>query len=586
MADQTQCDSGRPCARCFEDGVECIVDEGSDLRRKGALKRKAAMMEQDQELLIQLVSALRGSNERHVSHLVNMIRSHASLQEIREYITDHLKLGTIEDTSEVQGLRRQIRLLLDLEGPAFESRKTQRVAHSRSFNVPAKPWTVIQCSSAFVSELVSLWLTWNHSMFPCIDRSLFVRDMRAGNVVCQYCSPFLVNAILADACALLDDSHNENGSYINNRSHSLARCFYQQAQRLHEEEGRLGLTTIQGLAVLWRCTCTFGDNHLARVYEGRIVNALRNFPSSNPSASPKPSGDEQQYDNVCNIAIWGVYNILLANLLTYQRRSLIGIPQRARPLVLHVESLAGENWAPYPNSQPATTSHESCLSNCICDLTVIVNDICRLLSRDRKDLSPEPVNQSVEASLKRLEAWKAHVPSCMRPSDTERSSPQVLGTHIYYHTIMITLYGLSQKSSASVRMRNTSAPSNARARAMRLEAAREVARLVELRRRLWGLDRISAPLNQWVTISLLTLLEDLSTSESKEAFVSLCVALRVSARRWEHSKGLLRLTQHLAFQSRLTLPPETIPLYRDFQDLKWGPEDDEKFGALAQSFWM
>ncbi|GIC89117.1 fungal specific transcription factor domain-containing protein [Aspergillus udagawae] len=481
MADQTQCDSGRPCARCFEDGVECIVDEGSDLRRKGALKRKAAMMEQDQELLIQLVSALRGSNERHVSHLVNMIRSHASLQEIREYITDHLKLGTIEDTSEVQGLRRQIRLLLDLEGPAFESRKTQRVAHSRSFNVPAKPWTVIQCSSA---------------------------------------------------------------------------------------------------------TCTFGDNHLARVYEGRIVNALRNFPSSNPSASPKPSGDEQQYDNVCNIAIWGVYNILLANLLTYQRRSLIGIPQRARPLVLHVEGLAGEHWAPYPNSQPATTSHESCLSNCICDLTVIVNDICRLLSRDRKDLSPEPVNQSVEASLKRLEAWKAHVPSCMRPSDTERSSPQVLGTHIYYHTIMITLYGLSQKSSASVRMRNTSAPSNARARAMRLEAAREVARLVELRRRLWGLDRISAPLNQWVTISLLTLLEDLSTSESKEAFVSLCVALRVSARRWEHSKGLLRLTQHLAFQSRLTLPPETIPLYRDFQDLKWGPEDDEKFGALAQSFWM
>lgn len=81
MTDQTQCDSGRPCAHCFENSIECIVDESNDLRRKGALKRKAAMMEQDQELLIQLVSALRGSNERHVSHLVNMIRSHASLQE-------------------------------------------------------------------------------------------------------------------------------------------------------------------------------------------------------------------------------------------------------------------------------------------------------------------------------------------------------------------------------------------------------------------------------------------------------------------------------------------------------------------------
>ncbi|KAG2014428.1 hypothetical protein GB937_006653 [Aspergillus fischeri] len=586
MTDQTQCDSGRPCARCFENSIECIVDESNDLRRKGALKRKAAMMEQDQELLIQLVSALRGSNERHVSHLVNMIRSHASLQEIREYITDHLKLGTIEDTSEVTEFRRQIRFLLDVEGPAFESRKAQQVAHPRSFNVPAKPWTVVQCNNAFVSELVSLWFTWNHSMFPCIDRSLFVRDMRAGNVVCQYCSPFLVNAILADACALLDDSHSENGSYMNDSSHSLAECFYQQAQKLHEEERRLSLATIQGLAVLWRCTCTFGNNHLARVYEGRIVDALRNFSTSMTYASPKPSGNEQQYDNVCSIAIWGVYNILLENLITYRRRPLIGVPQCARPLVFHVEGLAGEQWAPYPNSQPATTSHESCLINSLCNLTLIVNDICLLLSKSWKYLSPEAVDQSVEASFKRLEDWKAHVPSCMRLSDTERSSPQVLGTHIYYHTIMISLYNFPQKSFGSVRMSNTSTPSNARARAMRLHAAHEVARLVELRRRLWGLDRISAPLSQWITISLLTLLEDLSTPESKEAFVSLCVALRVSARRWEHSKGLLRLTQHLALQSCSTLPPETIPLYRDFQDLRWGPEDDEKFGALARRFWM
>lgn len=59
---------------------------------------------------------------------------------------------------------------------------------------------------------------------------------------------------------------------------------------------------------------------------------------------------------------------------------------------------------------------------------------------------------------------------------------------------------------------------------MRLHAAQDVARLIELRRRLWGLDRIAAPVSQWITISLLTLLEDLSTPESKEAFVSLCVA--------------------------------------------------------------
>ncbi|RHZ46510.1 fungal specific transcription factor domain-containing protein [Aspergillus thermomutatus] len=524
-----------------------------------ALKRKVETMEQDQELLIQLVSALRDSNGHHVSHLVNMIRSHASLQEIREYITDHLQLGTIKDTSEVKELRRQLRLLLDLEGPALESHKAQRVAHTRPFSVPAKPWTMVQCNSAFVSELVSLWFTWNHPMFPCIDRSLFVRDMRAGNLACQYCSPFLVNAILADACALLDNYTSENKSYINDSSLSLAKRFYQQAQGLHEEEGRLSLATIQGLAVLWRCTCSFGNDHLSRVYEGRMAYALRDFSSSIPSASPQSSENERQYDNVCNTAIWGVYNILLANLILYQRRPLIGIPQCARPLVLHIEGLASEHWAPYPNSQPATTGHESCLMNRLCDLTLIV-------------FAAGP-QHPVSAAI--LTSW-----------NLANADVSLVGYSIYYHTIIIALYGSSQKSLKSVQMNNASTPSNARSGAMRLEAAREVARLVELRRRLWGLDRISAPLSQWVTISLLTLLEDLSTLESKDAFVSLCVALRVSARRWEHSKGLLRLTQHLASQSRLTLPPETIPLYRDFQDSKWGPEDDEKFGALAQSFWM
>jgi hypothetical protein len=65
------------------------------------------------------------------------------------------------------------------------------------------------------------------------------------------------------------------------------------------------------LRLTFDSTCTFGNNHLARVYEGRIVDALRNFSTSKTSASPKPSGNEQQYDNVCSIAIWGMYNILL-----------------------------------------------------------------------------------------------------------------------------------------------------------------------------------------------------------------------------------------------------------------------------------
>jgi hypothetical protein len=68
------------------------------------------------------------------------------------------------------------------------------------FELSAKPWTDVTTDNGFVSHLVSLWLTWDHVVRNWIDKDLFIAAMMSGDVNSPFCSPFLVNVILSQAC--------------------------------------------------------------------------------------------------------------------------------------------------------------------------------------------------------------------------------------------------------------------------------------------------------------------------------------------------------------------------------------------------
>lgn len=68
------------------------------------------------------------------------------------------------------------------------------------FKVPAKPWTNVTEDNDLVSHLISLYFTWDYPFYSFLDCEVFVRHMAAGNLESEFCSPFLVNAVLANAC--------------------------------------------------------------------------------------------------------------------------------------------------------------------------------------------------------------------------------------------------------------------------------------------------------------------------------------------------------------------------------------------------
>jgi len=82
--------------------------------------------------------------------------------------------------------------------------------------VPASPWTMLTASDDTVSELVSLAMTWLNSFWRLIEKDLFLRAMRCKSMDdSEYCSPFLVHAILAiGAVRLIFAIENETSKHL------------------------------------------------------------------------------------------------------------------------------------------------------------------------------------------------------------------------------------------------------------------------------------------------------------------------------------------------------------------------------------
>lgn len=69
-----------------------------------------------------------------------------------------------------------------------------------TIKVPANPWTTVTSDAGLVSHLVSLYFTWDYPVHAFLDEGVFLRHMVAGDASSRFCSPFLVNALLSNAC--------------------------------------------------------------------------------------------------------------------------------------------------------------------------------------------------------------------------------------------------------------------------------------------------------------------------------------------------------------------------------------------------
>lgn len=340
-----------PCENCNKIGAICTIDEDSDQRRKRVLKRKLETLEAKGTLLDQLVLTLQNSDRTVAAQVVNLIRSHATLDEIRAYIDDILERPKLEKTPELIEVCSGVQKWHDTQKRARADRP--RVDHRELsdivlFHVPARPWTNVTEDDEFVSHLMSLWFTWSHPFLNWIDRDLFIESMQSGDLDSPYCSPFLVNIILADACVSeiltktqVSDRHVANRSNLSRPTQTT-----QLHTQWHQSSGQEGCTSTKKrnststkrtgrsrwpvlkdwvFCMLCKCrhpgshsneakshstsTCLMGNDRLGWVYLGQLAYAVQELAQKRRRPPVNADKDSLRYATAIDHAIWGIFHL-------------------------------------------------------------------------------------------------------------------------------------------------------------------------------------------------------------------------------------------------------------------------------------
>lgn len=109
-----------------------------------------------------------------------------------------------------------------------------------------EPWTTVTRDIELVEHLLALYFCWEYPVFASLSKEHFLEDFRQG--IPRYCSPLLVNALLALGCRS-SDRISARSSWED--SATAGDHFFSEALRLLEaEEDHRTLTTIQALGIM------------------------------------------------------------------------------------------------------------------------------------------------------------------------------------------------------------------------------------------------------------------------------------------------------------------------------------------------
>ncbi|OOQ84351.1 C6 transcription factor [Penicillium brasilianum] len=579
-----KCTGQVPCPNCVKTGASCAIDEYGDQRRKHVLKRKLDSLDEKGHLLDRLIVTLQESDRTYAAQITNLIRSHASLDEIRAFMDDLMERPRLEKTPDLVEACHSIQQWHESQKRAIRARsEPKQLSDMALFRVPAHPWTSITEDDDFVSHLISLWFTWAHPFLNWIDIDLFIRDMQSGNVDSEFCSPFLVNIILADACAYSD---YPEAYAIAAEQWSRGLHFYKEAKRYFEKDvGKGKIVTLQGMGVLYLCTCMIGRDRIGWRYLGDLAYGVHELAERRGQTPEDADQETMRKLKATDHTIWGLFTLASMSALSYQKPAPIKVPQIPYPLL--GRNVHREKWSNYPLQSETTKAHTQCLSKALYDVSLITHDLtwCLFKRRDEEQTLNAKFVQQAEDAYNRLRTWYDKLPNCL---GTSNATPHVLSLHLKYHTIIQTIFGVL-KDLPKVEDCNESAEwlSETRQRAQErcIESALASGDLIDIHCDLWGLDQMPPVNVQWVTVSMFTLLPLLEDEEkNRKAFTSLSIAAKSFSNRWSLGKGMLRLFQVTSKQMEIKLPPETDALYTDFETNAWSREDRKILNSQYPNF--
>lgn len=469
---KSKCDGHTPaCAACSQVyGTECIYDPNSDHRRKGVYKNDLDHLKTRNSTLQTLIEAILNSPEDEVAALVQEIRTCESLDVVAEKIAarDNGDIEEDEDEddspvgerrapatifeSHLAGKMGDLRLdegavryiggtsnLIHLAQEETESDSRDEYLQQED---PLLSWTTVTADPDLVLHLVNMYFTWHYTFFTTLSKQLFLRDFMLGrpppyaSQKPHYCTPLLVNAILALGCHFTSHA----GARSNPEdSATTGDHFFREAKRLtmeNDEHEKPHLTTVQALALMSVREAGCGREGRGWVYSGMSFRMAcdmgLNLESSHLTNNTYVSGDEHEED-VRRVTFWGCY------LFDKCWSNYLGrLPQLPSSMVTasKCEVFPDEDssqWSPYTDSgftqahaQPSRTRAVALQITKLCEIS---NDLMKYfynpMDMDKVKAKAAELKKLSDIHT-RLEGWRRDLPKELEPKEGGLSSVLVM----------------------------------------------------------------------------------------------------------------------------------------------------------------
>ena len=200
----------------------CVYEVNARVAKK-ELQRENCELRRQKALSDQIFHALR--SDLQVSNILQLLKDHESLTLIAKVASSSpsVESSVVGSPSGLKSIANEELLKLNHESEDCYSPETA----TASKKLPC-PWIATPCNEQLIKHLFSLYWTWLHPAYLLFNMENFIGGYETGDE--ERCSAFLVAAVCAAACDLLDPHRNSISGKILDIA-TLRRQFVAEAIR-------------------------------------------------------------------------------------------------------------------------------------------------------------------------------------------------------------------------------------------------------------------------------------------------------------------------------------------------------------------
>ncbi|KAF7442573.1 pathway-specific nitrogen regulator [Pyrenophora tritici-repentis] len=456
-----------------------------------------------------------------------------------------------------------------------ESQDTYADDQYHEIQDPFCSWTTVTDDPELVQHLISMYFCWHYSFFTTLSKNLFLAEFRSGKPLpgsgrkMQYCSPLLVNAMLALGCHF---TSWPAARAIRDDSATAGDHFFKEAKRLIMEDDLHevpALTTVQALALMSVREAGCGREAKGWVYSGMSFRMACDL-GLNLGMHSKDTIDENEED-ARRITFWGcfLFDKCWSNYLGRMPQlpnTNLTVPKFEVFPVEDAEtwSAATDSGLSQAHSQPSRTRAVALQISKLCEISSdLINSFYNPIDMDKVKGKQGELKKLSEIHM-RLETWRRELPKELEPK--EGGLPHMLVMHMFFQLLYIHLFRPFLKYNPN----NSPLPAHVSPRKLCTQAATMISKLLRLYKRSHGLRQI-CNICVYIAHSACTIhLLNLPEKNAKRDIIHGVKHLEEIAEGWLCARRTLGILSVLANRWKVEMPEEAAAVLSR-TDTKFGP---------------